>query len=232
MSESYILQSHGYIAYDNVILSTFYNLQFIFVTWLKLSGSIQSHAQMNYIIIIHTITDFATRAQCFAVYVVAILQKQPHRAANLMGYLVNMVSNAKKLKWSMWLVYDQNFRQLMAYRQDLVWSKTDPVIYAYASWIWGHLHLIEQPIVQSYVPSAGLWLNASASYITWSWVSSQQLGASETEFVCPHCTDTNISTPSNHPAMIEHSSITHDSSCAFKPSLYWFFVEWHQWRRS
>lgn len=76
------------------------------------------------------ITDFSTWAQCFAIYSAAVLQKQPHRAADLMAYLIQTVNNAKKFKWPAWLVYDQNFRQLMADKQDLVWSKPDPGIFA------------------------------------------------------------------------------------------------------
>ena len=76
------------------------------------------------------IPDFTTWAQCFALYAAAILQKQPERAADLMAYLFSTANNARKYKWPSWLVYDQNFRQLMADSQDIRWAKTDASIFA------------------------------------------------------------------------------------------------------
>ena len=70
------------------------------------------------------IPDFATWAQCYAAYTAAILQHQPHRAADLMAYLVETANNAKRYRWPSWLVYDQNFRQPSG-RKDEVWAKTD-----------------------------------------------------------------------------------------------------------
>lgn len=57
-------------------------------------------------------------------------QQQPHRAADLMAYMMETASNAKKYRWPSWLVYDQNFRQLMAARKYEVWAKIDAGIYA------------------------------------------------------------------------------------------------------
>ena len=75
------------------------------------------------------IPDFTTWAQCFAVYSAAILQKQPGRAADLMAYFFATASNARRYKWPSWVVYDQNFRQLMAESQDLVWAKTNASLF-------------------------------------------------------------------------------------------------------
>ena len=71
------------------------------------------------------IPDFTTWAQCFALYSAAILQRQPNRAGDLMAYFFFTAGNARKYKWPSWVVYDQNFRQLMGETQDLVWAKTD-----------------------------------------------------------------------------------------------------------
>ena len=76
-----------------------------------------------------TIPDFTTWAQCFAVYAAAILQKQPGRAADLMAYFFATANNARKYKWPSWVVYDQNFRQIMAENQDTVWAKTIPALF-------------------------------------------------------------------------------------------------------
>ena len=75
------------------------------------------------------ISDFATWAQCYAVYTAVILQCQPHRAADLMAYPVETANNSKRYRWPSWLVYDQNFHQRMAGRKDEVWAKTDPGIF-------------------------------------------------------------------------------------------------------
>lgn len=76
------------------------------------------------------IPDFTSWAQCFALYAAAILQKQPDRATDLMAYFFATANNARKYKWPSWLVYDQNFRQLMADTQDNVWAKTNASIFA------------------------------------------------------------------------------------------------------
>ena len=76
-----------------------------------------------------TIPDFTTWAQCFVVYAEAILQKQPGRAADLMAYFFATANNARKYKWPSWVVYDQNFRQIMAENQDTVWAKTIPALF-------------------------------------------------------------------------------------------------------
>lgn len=52
------------------------------------------------------------------------------RMADLMGYLVETVNNTKKYRCPSWLVYDQNFCQLMATRKDEVWMNMDAGIYA------------------------------------------------------------------------------------------------------
>ena len=77
-----------------------------------------------------TIPDFTTWMQCFALYAAAIITKQPDRVANLMAYFFMTANNANKYKWPSWLVYDQNFRQLMANTQDKVWAKTNVGIFA------------------------------------------------------------------------------------------------------
>ena len=76
------------------------------------------------------IPDFTTWVQCFALYAPATVTKQPDRAADLMAYFFMTANNANKYKWPSWLVYDQNFCQLMANTQDKVWAKTDVGIFA------------------------------------------------------------------------------------------------------
>lgn len=41
------------------------------------------------------VLDFATWAQCFAIYMVAIVQKLPLKAPDLMSYMVEIANNAK-----------------------------------------------------------------------------------------------------------------------------------------
>ena len=75
------------------------------------------------------IPDLTTWAQCFAVYCAAIQQKQPGRVPDLMAYSFATASNARRYKWPSWVVYDQNFCQLMAENQDLEWAKTNPSLF-------------------------------------------------------------------------------------------------------
>ena len=77
------------------------------------------------------IPDFTTWAQCFALYTAAILMRQPERAPDLMAYLFMTTNNARRYRWPSWLVYDQNFRQLMADTRDNVWAKTNPEIFTH-----------------------------------------------------------------------------------------------------
>ena len=74
--------------------------------------------------------DFATWGQCFALYAAVVLLKQPEQASDLMAYFYSTASNACKYKWPSWLVYDQNFRQLMADTWDNLWAKTNASIFA------------------------------------------------------------------------------------------------------
>ena len=102
------------------------------------------------------IPDFTTWAQCSALYSAALLQKQPDRAADLMAYLFATANNARKHRWPSWVVYDQNFRQLMAETQDKMWAKTDPSFFTRCfihaqksqdSWC-RHCHSIEHTAIE------------------------------------------------------------------------------------
>ena len=75
------------------------------------------------------IPDFTTWTQYFTLYSAVILLKQPDRVADLMAYFFATADNARKYRWPSWIVYDQNFRQLMEDTQDKVWAKTNPSIF-------------------------------------------------------------------------------------------------------
>ena len=77
-----------------------------------------------------TIPDFTTWAQCFVLYAAAILQRQPGQATDLMIYFFILASNARRYRWPSCLIYDQNFCQKMANTQDIVWAKTNAIIFA------------------------------------------------------------------------------------------------------
>ena len=46
-----------------------------------------------------------------------------------MAYVLDTAKNAKRLKWSSWVIYDQNFCQEMADKGETNWAKIDPGIY-------------------------------------------------------------------------------------------------------
>ena len=76
------------------------------------------------------IPDFATWAQCFAIFTAVISGREPNRVADLMAYLSIIAKASLKYKWPSWVVYDQNFRQDAADQQNKIWARVDPGIYA------------------------------------------------------------------------------------------------------
>ena len=76
------------------------------------------------------IPEFATWAQCFAVYTAVLATKEPLRVPDLMGYMAIIARVSLKCKWPSWIVYDQNFRQEAAEHQIKTWAWVDPSIYA------------------------------------------------------------------------------------------------------
>ena len=76
------------------------------------------------------IPDFPTWAQCFALFATVKASHQPSMIAELMAYMVEMAKYAKRFQWPSWVIYDQNFRQEMATRPGLVWSRADPAIFS------------------------------------------------------------------------------------------------------
>lgn len=76
------------------------------------------------------IPDFPTWAQCFALYVAVKASAQPTLVPELMAYMVEMAKYAKRFQWPSWVIYDQNFRQEMASRPGLMWSRAEPTIFS------------------------------------------------------------------------------------------------------
>jgi len=65
----------------------------------------------------------------YTVYVATMAAQHPQRVPNLMAYLFQTAKHAKKFKWPSWVIYDQNFQQEMAAKQEWDWTKTDPSMY-------------------------------------------------------------------------------------------------------
>ena len=59
------------------------------------------------------IPDFATWVQCFSFYIAVITAKEPKRTKNMLAYLSLIAKCRLKYRWPSWLVYDQNFRQVV-----------------------------------------------------------------------------------------------------------------------
>ena len=76
------------------------------------------------------IPDFPTWAQCFALFAAVKASHQPSLVPDLMAYMVEMAKYAKRFQWPSWVIYDQNFRQEMASRPGLTWSRADPTIFS------------------------------------------------------------------------------------------------------
>ena len=76
------------------------------------------------------IPDFPTWAQCFALFTAVKASAQPSLIPELMAYMAEMAKFAKRFQWPSWVIYDQNFRQEMASRPGLMWSRAEPTIFS------------------------------------------------------------------------------------------------------
>ena len=59
------------------------------------------------------IPDLATWVQCFSIFMAVVIAKEPARAKNLLAYLATIAKCSQKFQWPSWIVYDQNFRQML-----------------------------------------------------------------------------------------------------------------------
>ena len=76
------------------------------------------------------IPDFPTWAQCFALFAAIKASAQPAIIADLMAYMTEIAKYAKRFQWPSWVIYDQNFRQEMASRPGLLWTRAEPAMFA------------------------------------------------------------------------------------------------------
>ena len=76
------------------------------------------------------IPDFATWAQCFAVYTMVLCSKAPNRLPDLLGYQFQLAKLSQRFKWPSWVIFDQNFRQRAAETGLTAWSTLDPTTFA------------------------------------------------------------------------------------------------------
>ena len=60
------------------------------------------------------ISDLGVWIQCFAIYMGIICSQHPHRLPDLLGYMCQISRASQRYKWPSWVVFDQNFRQLVA----------------------------------------------------------------------------------------------------------------------
>ena len=76
------------------------------------------------------IPDFPTWAQCFAIFTAVLGTYNPALLPDLMAYLSDTATHAKRFKWPSWVIYDQNFWQDLASKPGLSWARVDATIYA------------------------------------------------------------------------------------------------------
>ena len=89
------------------------------------------------------IPDLATWVQCFSIYAAVLCSQSPERLPDLLRYAAFIAKCSQKFKWPMWVVYDQNFRQLAAEETLTTWARPDPGVYAQS--------------FTNYAPSAEFW---------------------------------------------------------------------------
>ena len=77
------------------------------------------------------IPDLATWVQCFSLYTAIICSQSPGRITDLLGYMCQIVRASHRFKWPSWVIYDQNFRQEAAERnQTSDWARIDSSLFA------------------------------------------------------------------------------------------------------
>ena len=76
------------------------------------------------------IPDFPTWAQCFAFFTAVLGAHNPTLLPDLMTYLTDTATHAKRFRWPSWVIYDQNFRLDLARKPGLCWARVDATIYA------------------------------------------------------------------------------------------------------
>ena len=76
------------------------------------------------------IPDFPTWAQCFAIFAAVLGTYNPALLLDLMTYLSDTATHAKRFKWPSWVIQDQNFWQDLASKPGLSWARVDATIYA------------------------------------------------------------------------------------------------------
>ena len=68
------------------------------------------------------IPEFPTWAQCFAIFTAVSGAHNPALITDLMMYLTDTATHAKRFRWPSRVIYDQNFRQDLAHKLGLCWQ--------------------------------------------------------------------------------------------------------------
>ena len=69
--------------------------------------------------------------QCFSLYTAIVCSQSPERITDLLGYMCQIVRASHRFKWPSWIIYDQNFRQEAAERnQTSDWARIDSSLFA------------------------------------------------------------------------------------------------------
>jgi len=76
------------------------------------------------------IPDFPTWPKCFANFMAVLVAHNPTLLPDLMTYLTDTATHAKRFRWHSWVIYDQNFRLDLARKPGLCWARMDATIYA------------------------------------------------------------------------------------------------------
>ena len=71
------------------------------------------------------VTSIIEWTQCFANYIAILVQAQPERISDLLGYQHLILEASLEYSGDGWAVYDRRFRQIAATRAGIIWARRD-----------------------------------------------------------------------------------------------------------
>ena len=75
------------------------------------------------------IPDLGTWIQCFTIYTGVICAHHPTRLPDLLSYQYQITRVSQRYRWPSWVIFDQNFRQMVADRGSTTLAHLDPTLF-------------------------------------------------------------------------------------------------------
>ena len=83
----------------------------------------------------HPVTSIIEWTQCFANYIAILVQAQPERISDLLGYQHLILEGSLEYSGDGWAVYDHRFRQIVATHAGIIWASVPPTLQNSVVWL-------------------------------------------------------------------------------------------------